>query len=167
MITINYQGNNAAVAAAAQRANELLLDQTFFNRIAALPAFDYSTASPQQVADILEHSIFIMNIEFYRPRNPFSKANAYDDPQHPLVIHLNERKLNRSLASICATLIHEAVHAADALQTGFSFGHNGNSAAGNENTAPYQIDGLAYEMVSGQASKMVFQHDSMSSDQVA
>ena len=165
MITIDYSGTHQGVLQAVQRANALLKDNSFFGQIAAHPAFDLSTATPVQVADILKNSTFRMEIQFYKTRNPWSDALAYDDPYHPLIIHLNERRLNRSLASICATIIHEAVHAADAMEKQFSFGHGNNNPAGKQNTAPYWIDGLAYTTVSGgKAAAVVRQHDLLAND---
>ena len=165
MITINYQGNNPTVAQATENANQLLQDNNFFQQIASHPNFDLATATPSQVASILQNSNFQMTVEFYKTLYPFSKALAYDDPAHPLTVHLNQRRLNRSAASICATIIHEAVHAADAMESNFSFGHSDNSSVGKQNTAPYWIDNLAYTIISGgQPASIVFQHDLISND---
>lgn len=165
MITIIYSGTNISVTKAAQKANELLQDNNFFQQIATHGKFDMSSATSTEVADVLKNAKFQMMIELYYPPNPLSKALAYDDPIHPLTIHLNARRLNRSIASICATIIHESVHAADAMESSFHFGHGDNSSNGKGNTAPYWIDNLAYSIVSnGQPAFIVFQHDKMSND---
>ena len=165
MITINYNGDHSRVAQAVIEANKLLQDEKFFEEIGAHPRFDLTEATSVQISSSIKNCTAQMTIEFYTTLNPWSRANAYDDPEHPLVIHLNTRKLNRTVASICATLIHEAIHAADAIDHQLSYAHGDNDATGKENTAPYWIDSLAYKIVSGgDIQPQEFQHDSMSND---
>ena len=80
-----------------------------------------------------------MYIETYKSKNPWSSAYGYYNPTKPNFIYLNTRKLNRTNASICATLIHEMVHFLD-NNSDFSFGHGSNNPKGKQNTAPYWID---------------------------
>ena len=61
----------------------------------------------------------------------------------PNSIYINTAKLDRSLGSVVATLLHEFIHMVDNYDTLHSYGHGDNSARGKQNTAPYWIDNLA------------------------
>ena len=72
----------------------------------------------------------------------YRKTTAYVDPSTPNTININTRKLNRSVASVVNTLVHEFVHTVDYTDenhSGIDHGHAGNSNAGKEDTAPYWI----------------------------
>ncbi|MCB9163593.1 MAG: hypothetical protein H6592_04015 [Flavobacteriales bacterium] len=146
---VQFSGNNANVDNAVERTNELLQDPAFFDAIRAHPKFDRSTATPVQIADLMQQSATVVEVKLYKSKWPLSKALAYEDHNYPNTVFLNSRRLDRSLASICATIVHECVHAVDALDKDLRFGHGGNDPNGKENTAPYWIGDLAYEMISG------------------
>lgn len=154
MMSVEFQGDWDVVVEATQRANRLLAAPEFYERIRGCPRFERTEVSPRQVADVMERCTARVTVQLYKSRWPWSKALAYEDARFPNLIFLNTRKLNRSVASIVGTIIHESVHAADTLSP-LDFGHGDNAAAGKENTAPYWIGNLAISMVSGEAFAVV------------
>jgi hypothetical protein len=148
MVTIVYDGRRSRIRDAVERTNELLADDAFYELIGAHSGFDGTAATPAMIADLIRSASFEMSIAFYRSLNPFSKAYTYDNADAPLVIYLNKNYLRRDLASFCNTFIHQVVHAADHLYSGYNIGHPGRSGVGKGNTAPYWIGCLAQRMVS-------------------
>lgn len=144
-----FFGSNDRVAQAVAAANKLLANDEFFERIRSHDAFSMATASPRQIADLMQGSAARVEVQLYKSRWPLSKALAYEDARYPNTVFLNSRRLDRSTASICATFIHECVHALDSSEPGLRFGHGDNNPNGKENTAPYWIGDLAYELISG------------------
>lgn len=61
---------------------------------------------------------------------------------------MNDKKLNRSVESIAATIIHESVHVVNDSEQQYTFGYGNNSLANKENIAPYWIGDLALRMLS-------------------
>lgn len=149
-MTITFSGNHVLVREAAALTNQLLQDTAFFEGIRQHDGFDMSTASPIQIADLMQSSNAVVTVELYKSKNPFSKVLAYEDSRYPNMVFLNSRRLKRSVASICNTIVHECVHALDAAEKGLRFGHGDNYAHGKENTAPYWIGDLAEEVISGE-----------------
>jgi len=154
-MTVTFPGTEANVVNAVARTNQLLQDAAFFTAIGQHPAFDRSTATPKQIADLLQQSATTITVVLYKSKWPLSKALAYEDHRFPDKVFINSRRLKRSLGSICATIIHECVHAIDAADENLRFGHGDNNPNGKENTAPYWIGDLAYEMVQGQPAEHV------------
>jgi hypothetical protein len=72
----------------------------------------------------------------------------------PNKIYLNTRRLDREDADIAGTIVHEAVHAADAASP-LDFGHEGNHPGGNERSAPYWIGNWAIWKLKGAEGPMV------------
>jgi hypothetical protein len=153
-MNVIFSETDANVTAAVNRTNLLLKDATFFDRIRRHDRFDMSTATPRQIADLMETSNATVEVELYTSRWPWSKALAYEDSRYPNKVFLNSRRLNRSIASICATIVHECVHALDASAPNLRFGHGDNNPNGKENTAPNWISDLAYEMVAGKPAEL-------------
>ena len=151
-----YDGNNVDVICAVEYANDLIMSNDFLSKIAAKKQFDMSEAKGRDVVSYIEYFFTGMfgrlHVNVYTSKNPWSKAYGYFNPNKPNQIYLNSRKLNRSHASITASLIHELIHFLD-TKTGFYFGHGNNSPVGKENTIPYWVDNLAEEMIKGDESK--------------
>lgn len=164
MIKVTFNGTHAGVQSAVETSNQLLRDKTFFDRIRQKDRFDLSNTSPQVIADLMENANGIVTVTLYASVSPFSRALAYEDSRYPGTVFLNTRRLNRSVASICASIIHECVHSVDGSQTQYSFGHGDNSSTGKANTAPYWIDNLAYEMIRGVPGRVVSNHVDISTD---
>ena len=88
-----------------------------------------------------------MSINLYWPISATKQAHVYDDPQKPSVINLNRHMLDRPVHSISNTLVHQCIHALNAINPEYSFGHGDNSNEGKEKTAPYWIAALAQKLV--------------------
>lgn len=146
---VEFDGNWQIVTDATMHANQLLANPTFYARIREHPQFDYTNVSPRDVADLMEQAAITLHVRLYKSLNRWSPVLGREDPRFPDDVFLNTRKLDRSMASIVGTILHEAVHAVDA-RSPLDFGHGGNSSDGKDNSAPYWIGNLAISMVSGE-----------------
>lgn len=160
MNRITYNGNIEIISDAIQDANFILENEEFHITLSAKNSFDSSNASGKIISDLIKTSTVVAIVETYKPIPvpPWSRANAYTKQSEPNKIFLNRRKLNRSIESIAATLVHEYIHLVDFENSNYNFGHGDNSSTNKEDTAPYWIDILAYEMLTGKEGKVVFQH---------
>lgn len=149
MMSVVFHGDQEAVVRATGLANGILSNPQFYTRIRERARFDLTEVTPQRIATLMEQCAVQLRVELYRHLLP-SRALGYEDPAHPDRVFLNARKLDRSDASIVGTIIHEAVHAVDAVSPE-RFGHGDNSPVGKDNTAPYWIGNLAISLVSGAA----------------
>lgn len=144
------RSNIAKLKSAVDLALEVFQNDQFYQEIAAKDKFDQSDASPNQIAELLGAFEIPVNIEGFYPRwferLKYRKTLAYTVGGN---VYFNLRKMNRSDASLAATLVHETVHVVDNYSSEFSFGHGGNSSNGKGNTAPYWIGNLAYQILSG------------------
>jgi hypothetical protein len=143
--------NNIKVLRATNAVNELLaFNNDFKNDIAGYGVFDYSDCDSEFIADLIHQfsngRFGNLYVYTYKSKNPWSRAYGYFSPATPDKIFLNTRKLNRSQASIGASICHELIHYIDSKVTvrfGHGEGKNANSPIGKEATAPYWIDNLA------------------------
>ncbi|MCB9047288.1 MAG: hypothetical protein H6550_14235 [Chitinophagales bacterium] len=147
MITIDYKGANDTIKAAVTYANNLFTYTPFLDAIYNIKQFDMADISPQKIADMIHSSDLHLLVDLYWPL-PFAKsAHAYDDPLNPSIIHINKMTVNRPVHSICNTLVHQCIHALNAANPGYYFGHGDNTTTGKDNTAPFKIANLAQNMV--------------------
>lgn len=86
-----------------------------------------------------------INVKFYRSKNPWSSVKGYYTKSRPFDININTRKINRSVGSFIATLVHEMIHAVDGLDEN-DFGHTVRNVEGRDESAPYAIGELASEL---------------------
>ena len=154
-MNIQFDDDEPRVAQASVLANQLLQDPLFYEKIAQHQRFDLTSpnATPEVISELLKNSSLIFNVEIFYPSVfgslfKYRKTLAYTDARYPNTLFLNFKRLDRDVAEIAATIIHEAIHALDDEQTEFTFGHGNNSSVGKENTAPYWIGNLAYNMLS-------------------
>ncbi|QEC79992.1 hypothetical protein [Mucilaginibacter ginsenosidivorax] len=147
MMTITYNGSIQILIDGVAEANKLLADGAFYQAIAAKPGFYFTTATGAQVAASMQNCNLQLSVKTFKKY--FTRELGYEDPNDPTSIHINiaGNKLNRSLGSITGTFIHESVHAADSDDQALDYPHDGNSSAGNEDTAPYWIGNLAVQLV--------------------
>ncbi len=148
MIKIVYNGYHRNLRLAINNVNNLLQQEYFYQGIMRHDSFDMCNVTPRQLAGLMRISDMRMTIDLYYSLLPFSKAVTYDDTADPTIIHLNKWNLNRSVESLCNTLMHQCIHAVNALFPQFSFGHGDNSTAGKENTAPFWIAAMAQRLIS-------------------
>lgn len=122
--------------AAVAEANRILSDPEFYRKVEACQTFGNTTYSGTAISGEMQR---IGQIEVDDYWNPLSKANAGTVS----VISMNTAKLKRSHASIVNTLIHESVHATDwNTNAAWDYTHDGNSPAGQGNTAPWVIGAI-------------------------
>lgn len=160
MKRINYNGNIQIISDAIQDANFILNSAEFHDALASKSDFDNSNASGKTISNLIKAFSIDAIVVTYKPLPipPWSRANAYTKPSEPKTIFLNLRKLNRSIESVASTLVHEYIHLVDYANSQYEFGHVDNSRINKENTAPYWIDILAYQLLTGKEGKVVFQH---------
>lgn len=144
--------DHPAVVQATVLANQLLVRPDFYQGIAQHPPFDLSTATPAQIADVLQKSTLTFAVELFYPGllgglTRYRRTLAYTSSRYPNTLFLNSRKLKRPAEAIAATIVHECVHAADDAETTYTFGHGNNSSVGKANTAPYWIGNYAYRLL--------------------
>ena len=107
-MNLRYTGQNEKIIQAVTIANKILLSPSFYDKIAEFAGFQYSTYTGQQVAGELKNSTSEIRVDTYW-NGWFRAATAKTQTE----ININTAKLNRSMASIVNTLIHESVHFVD------------------------------------------------------
>jgi hypothetical protein len=157
MMKVHYDGNIDLVEKAVYAANGLLADDQFYETIRQHGQFDMTSATSAQIADIMRSCNTLLSVVLYKPWSPFAPSLGKEDSGHPEFIYMNFRRLSRPMADIVGTIIHEAVHAADATSP-VDFGHGDNSSRGKENTAPYWIGNMAIARIAGSRVVAVVDH---------
>jgi hypothetical protein len=153
-------GNFNNVKEAVMMANAILAIDPFYDRIAAHSSFDMADISPTTIARLMKDSSFTMTLHLYYSLSPVKNIDGYDDQDDPFAIHMNIWKIDRSPESMCNTIIHACVHAVNACNDDFYFGHGDEALYGKENTAPYWIGALAQSMMSDEEAIIIpLEHD--------
>ena len=106
-----------------------------------------ANVSAPMIARLLKESTLRMTLDTYV--RPWSKADTYDNPSEPNVIYINQWRMNRSIPDFCNIFMHQVIHAVNAENPRYEFGHGDNSLLGKENTAPYWIGSLAERSITG------------------
>ena len=114
----------------------------FWNLLPKIDMFTYSKTvngtpvTGQYIQDLLANNDYIINVDVYTTRNPWSSVvAAYQDK----TIYLNTRRLNRQPEQLVATICHEFFHHADFIDQNASFGHGDNNWKGKEYSCPYYL----------------------------
>ncbi len=145
----HLRSNIARLRIAVDLALEIFQNDDFYRQISNHDKFDQSDLSPSEIAELLRDFEIPVNVEGFYPRwferLRYRKTLAYAVGGN---VYFNLRKINRSDASLAATLVHETIHVVDNYNEG-SFGHGSNSAEGKDNTAPYWIGNLAFKILTG------------------
>lgn len=141
-----YDGRDMNLKEAVDQANAVMRDPVFLGNLRNVEDFDMTELSSKKVVECL---LLVYNhgqnieVQTYKPWWKWSKAYAMFDLRKPFKINLSSRKLNRSVASIVGSIIHEFVHLADNQYYQFDFGHGNNNPTGKESTAPYLAGRMA------------------------
>lgn len=151
MITIKLTQNAKAfkvIEQASRIAQKILSMPEFYQAIAAKKTpFDSRWTSPQATNEFIAKFFFELEVEMtvdtYYKR--FSKAFAYTLTGVKGKLWINTSKLNRSIPSIVATIIHECCHLVD-FESEYNMHHGDNDPRGKQNSFPYWTDDLAYKM---------------------
>jgi hypothetical protein len=150
---IVFDDEDPSVQQATQMANSIFTNEEFYKRIRQETKFDLSTAKPAVIAELILNSSLEFKVELFYPSGwraiKYRKTFAYTDGNYPNTLFLNLRKIDRELEDIAATIVHESIHALDDECLEYTFGHGNNSSIGKDNTAPYWIGNLAYQILKG------------------
>lgn len=138
------------MATAVAFTNKLFTRTTFIKGVSELKKFDMANITPKKIIDMLHKTDLKLSIDLYWPVPFSSSAYAYDDINSAPVIHMNKLTLNRPIHSLCNTIMHQTIHALNAVHDKFYFGHGDNNATGKEYTAPYYMAGLAQKMAANE-----------------
>lgn|SRR6185312_6689427 len=147
MVNISYHGTSLVLIDALFRTNLLLEEDFFYQAISEHGNFDMANIDASTIAKLLKKSTLRMTVDTYL--RPWSKADTIDDLDEPTMIYLNQWRLNRSIPNFCNIFIHQVIHAVNAENPQYEFGHGDNSSIGKENTAPYWIGSLAERTIIG------------------
>jgi hypothetical protein len=144
---LRYKGRNKNILKALKVANGILNNPEFYRRIDAFGQFDNTEPSDLSAAKI---SSFIKN----HPKKVFvktylGKPGTNAKTGRSTSFKLNRLRLGRPINNIAKTMIHEYVHCVDFALKGYGFTHvdNDNSDGDEDNTAPWAIAQIAFEMM--------------------
>lgn len=106
MITVHRQGftdaQNRMIDEAVALGNKVRASLDFVSGIAAMK-------EPRLMTHLVQSEFLKLDLEFYRPWNPFTSAVAHAQDG---VIYLNKRAFNLGIDGLCACLFHETCHLA-------------------------------------------------------
>lgn len=150
---ITFFDEHEIVQKAVQMANSILTNDNFYARIRLEDKFELCSTSPKIIADLIFNSSLEFKVQLYNPKGlravKYRRTLAYTDNNYPNTLFLNLKKIDREIEDIAATIIHESIHALDDECIEHTFGHGNNNSRGKENTAPYWIGDLAYQILKG------------------
>jgi hypothetical protein len=147
MIQIQYEGFDNIIQTAVRNVNMVFQSSDIYEAIRKHEKFDQSNVPAGWIADLLETTDLNIQIDFYYSIHPFSKTIACDNPKNPGIIYLNRWNTGKPVDVLCNAMVHQCVHAANAVFPQYSFGHEVNCAEGQENTAPFRIAELAQNII--------------------
>ena len=141
-ISLRYQGGNATIIQAVDNANKIFNNPLFYSKLDTIKHFDNSTYSGLQISSEIRKLNRVVEVTTYW--NPLGWANA----KTVTTVRLNTAKLNRNLASVTNTVVHESTHAVDWwTNQRWDYTHDGNSPDGQDKTAPWVIGAIAESLL--------------------
>lgn len=151
------------VQEAVTLSNDILRSPEFYTRISKQPRFHLASIPSDVIAGLMYDARIKMNVDLYYSVSPIKNIDGYDDLQNPNLIHLNTWKIDRSVASLCNSIIHRCVHAVNAQVNKYYFnkyyfGHDANVFYSLEKTAPHAIGAIAQKMISDE-DVILMEHD--------
>ena len=150
MITIFTK--DARIKESVRLGNLYFQSTDFAKDVRALKTYLYADCTPEEILDCFtsrKDAIEIICYNFgWKARNVLGKevGDGY--------AHVNSRYLDRSIASIAATAVHEAAHVVDGYFRKRYFGHGDNSSVGKGTTFTYHIGNCAEVWVRLQLKKI-------------
>jgi hypothetical protein len=81
-------------------------------------------------------------VKTYSPRNWLGlkiKSNVLAYTASSKELFINANNLDRSVASVLGTVVHELVHVYDRIDMRYTYGHGSNSSHGKKTTFPYHL----------------------------
>jgi hypothetical protein len=140
-VQLHYAGSNQKITEAVAEANKILSSDEFYRKVDSIQKFDNTTYSGSQITKEMNAIKTIEVTEYYKKH---TKTTAKTETE----INVNTAKLNRSLASITNTLVHETIHAVDwTTNKHWDYTHRTQYEEIPPVSAPYVIGLIAEKMV--------------------
>lgn len=131
MITVHRQGftdaQNRMIDEAVALGNKVRASLDFVSGIAAMK-------EPRLMTHLVQSEFLKLDLEFYRPWNPFTSADAYAEKG---TIYLNRNAFKRGLPELVGTLFHERTH----LEP-MNYTHGFYKSKERDASIPYQVGSL-------------------------
>jgi hypothetical protein len=149
-------------------ANDVVADASFWRKWEGIRYFNLDYTS-EEVTPLYIYNQFMnfrrtYSVEAFKSKWPWSSSNGYTTPGIIDRMWLNTRRLDRSDASIVATLFHEPVHSMDSMDVRYFFGHGEGRNANvpkmthdenyNGGCVPEVIADMVYEHLTGRKSEV-------------
>lgn len=140
-VQLRYAGNNPKITAAVAEANRILSNTEFYRKIDSIQTFDNTTYTGSQIVAEMRAIASIEVGEYYKARTRTTAKTLTK-------IRLNTARLNRSLAAVTKTLVHETVHAVDwNTNKRWNYTHRTQYEERPPVSAPYVIGAIAQKMI--------------------
>lgn len=151
MTTRFYYDGRYQIITDAVEGMEVVMQSTLFRRrVLEKPFFYMSTnrenthVTGKKLLYLMDYNQIRCQVETYRPWWRWAPSVAkYKGGKD---IHLNSRKLRRSVHSVRGSIMHEYVHLLDNFLSRYYLGHGTDSPKGKEHTAPYWLGSLMHEV---------------------
>jgi hypothetical protein len=104
MIKLLYQGKNVEIEFTVKKANEILQNDAFYDRIASLPQMSNTDLSSREIAAILKENNQEIAIQSFW--NPFSKSTK---SMQPCLFKVNSYNLSCTTSFAVHTIINETL----------------------------------------------------------
>lgn len=138
MIKLLYTGKNSAIDTAVNKANEILQNVAFYERVALLPQMSNTNLTSYEIAAILKNNNQKITIESFW--NPFSEPTKISKP---CLFKVNTYKLSSITAFAVNTLINESILAVAARCDGLCFEKTIYEEMEYPNVFPWRIGEIA------------------------
>ena len=138
MIKLFYQGKNYAIATAVKKANEILQNPAFYERVAVLPQMLNTELSSLEIATILRETNQEIQIESFW--NPFSKSSKVEQP---CLVRVNTYNLSCITAFAVNTIINETILSLALKCTELNFVATNMYEIEHPNVFPWRIGEIA------------------------
>lgn len=138
MIKLFYQGKNYAIIKAVKKANEILQNHAFYERVASLPQMLNTDLSSREIATILKENNQQIKIESFW--NPFSKTTKI---KQPCLFKVNTYNLSCITAFAVNTIINETILSVALKCEELSFEATNFDEMEHPNVFPWRIGEIA------------------------
>ncbi len=129
--------NDKRLEAAVDLANSYFASRDFQADVISINKFDHANVSPDEILRLF--NMFNYAIEVKCTYFGFFFKKVLGRTVGDGHVYLNSSRINRTIWSLGATIVHEASHVVDEFYKDASFGHGSNSNKGKNKTFPYFI----------------------------
>lgn len=138
MIKLFYKGKNYAIINAVKKANEILQNPAFYERVASLPQMLNTEISSREIAMILKESNQEIQIESFW--NPFSKTTQN---KQSYLFRVNTYNLSCITAFAVNTIINETILSVALKHKELNFEATNFDEMEHPNVFPWRIGEIA------------------------